>query len=114
MTHSKNAREKRRRSRHIREHEQSNNDFKEPTLEHITNRERKQTTSGRPFRAPWPGGAILRGMKRWLLAILLVTGGAAMKRLMFRAVEGESGQDNLIWDFAAEMKPTIGAKPGLC
>ena len=36
------------------------------------------------------------------------------RRLMFRAVEGESGQDNLIWDFAAEMKPTIGAKPGLC
>ena len=36
------------------------------------------------------------------------------KRLTFRAVEGESGQDNLIWDLADEMKPMIGAKPGLC
>jgi hypothetical protein len=36
------------------------------------------------------------------------------KRLMFRAVEGESGQDNLIWDYAGEMKPVSGAKPGLC
>jgi len=36
------------------------------------------------------------------------------KRLVFRAVEGESGQDNLIWDFAGEMPPVSGAKPGLC
>jgi hypothetical protein len=36
------------------------------------------------------------------------------KRLMFRAVDGESGQDSLIWDYANEMRPVTGAKPGLC
>jgi len=36
------------------------------------------------------------------------------KRLMFRAVEGDEGQDNLVWDFASEMRPVMGAKPGLC
>ena len=36
------------------------------------------------------------------------------KRLMFRAVEGDEGQDNLIWDFAREMRPVIGSKPGVC
>jgi hypothetical protein len=35
-------------------------------------------------------------------------------RLMFRAVEGESGQDNLVWDHAAEFRPVIGSTPGLC
>ena len=36
------------------------------------------------------------------------------RRLMFRAVEGDEGQDNLIWDFATEMKPVIGSTPGAC
>jgi len=36
------------------------------------------------------------------------------KRLTFRAVEGDEGQDNLIWDFAREMRPVIGSKPGVC
>ena len=36
------------------------------------------------------------------------------KRLMFRAVEGDAGQDNLVWDHSREFKPLIGSKPGHC
>jgi len=36
------------------------------------------------------------------------------KRLTYRALEGESGQDNLIWDYAPAIKPIAGAQPGFC